>query len=111
MANQEFKNRFEAIKIIQEKYGGKWVLKGPGTIIINNKIYINNFANSILASAGTGDVLAGIIGSLVAQKHKDAEVLGVKIHTMAAKKILSEGNKTLIAGDLFKRISSSLSFF
>ena len=33
--------------------------KGPGTLIINNKIYVNYFSNSILASAGTGDVLAG----------------------------------------------------
>ena len=46
-------------------------LKGPGTLIKNNNnVYINNFSNSILATAGTGDILAGIIGGLVAQKIK-----------------------------------------
>ena len=42
-------------------------LKGPGTIISIIKYYINEFSNSILATAGTGDVLAGIIAGLVAQ--------------------------------------------
>ena len=60
-------------------------------------MYINDFSNSILASAGTGDVLAGIIGALIAQKYKHPEVAGVQIHTIAAKKILAEGQKTLVA--------------
>ena len=58
-------------------------------------IYINNFSNSILATAGTGDILAGIIGGLVAQKVKEAEINGVLIHTAAAKILLNEGKKTL----------------
>ena len=62
------------------------VLKGPGTLVIdNNNLYINNFSNSILASAGTGDVLAGIIGALIAQNSKQPEVVGVQIHTSAAR--------------------------
>ena len=46
------------------------ILKGPGTLILNKNIYVNNFANSILATAGSGDVLAGIIGGLIAQNIK-----------------------------------------
>ena len=61
-----------------------------------------------LATAGTGDVLAGIIGSLVAQNLEEPEVVGVQIHTIAAKKILAEGNKTIVASDLLKKISSSI---
>ena len=112
LLGMEFRNRFEAIKNIHNKYGGRWVLKGPGTLVINNNnMYINDFSNSILASAGTGDVLAGIIGALIAQKNKHPEVAGVIIHTIAAKKILAEGQKTLVAGDLLKKIGSSIEFY
>mgnify|MGYP003342231416 FL=1 len=70
-------------------------------------IYINNFSNSILATAGTGDILAGIIGGLVAQKVKEAEINGVLIHTAAAKALLNKGKKTIIASDLLAEINSS----
>ena len=83
-------------------------LKAQGTLIKNNNnIYINNFSNSILATAGTGDILAGIIGGLVAQKVKEAEINGVLIHTAAAKALLNEGKKTIIASDLLAEINSS----
>ena len=72
------------------------------------KIFINNFANSILASSGSGDVLAGIIGGLVAQKHKNPELAGVKIQTYAAKLLLKDNNRTLIATDLLNKISLSI---
>ena len=104
LLGKEFKNRFEAIKNIHNKYGGRWVLKGPGTLVINNNnMYINDFSNSILASAGTGDVLAGIIGALIAQKNKHPEVAGVIIHTIAAKKILAEGSKNFSCRRPFKK--------
>ena len=92
---------------IKEKYGGRWILKGAGTIILNKNIYVNNFANSILATAGSGDVLAGIIGGLIAQNIKNPEVLGVKIHTQSANELLKSGNKTIVASDLLSKISSS----
>ena len=108
LLGREFKNRFKALENIKNKYGGNWVLKGPGTLIKNNNnIYINNFSNSILATAGTGDILAGIIGGLVAQKIKEAEINGVLIHTAAAKILLNEGKKTIIASELIAKISSS----
>ena len=94
--------------LLQKKYGGKWVLKGPGTLVLNNKIYVNNFANSILASAGSGDILAGIIGGLIAQNHKQPELAGVQIHSYAANLLVQEKNKTLIASDLLNKISSSI---
>ena len=108
LLGKDFKDRFSAVKTIKKKYGGKWILKGPGTLILNNKIFINNFANSILASSGSGDVLAGIIGGLVAQKHKNPELAGVKIQTYAAKLLLKDNNRTLIATDLLNKISLSI---
>ena len=108
LLGKSFQDRFNAIKSIKNKYGGKWILKGPGTLIINKKIYVNNFANSILATAGSGDVLAGIIGGLVAQGCKNPELLGVKIHTYAANSIALEKKNTIIASDLLNKISSSI---
>ena len=107
LLGKDFTDRFFGIKKIKEKYGGRWILKGPGTLILNKNIYVNNFANSILATAGSGDVLAGIIGGLIAQNIKNPEVLGVQIHTHAANEFLKNGNKTIVASDLLSKISSS----
>ena len=44
------------------------LLKGANTIIAyKNQLYINNFGTPALAKGGSGDVLAGMIGSLIAQ--------------------------------------------
>tara|TARA_E500000331_G_scaffold327062_1_gene345680 strand:- start:797 stop:2128 length:1332 start_codon:yes stop_codon:yes gene_type:complete len=108
LLGKNFKDRFAAVTEIKNKYGGSWVLKGPGTLIYSSRMYVNNFSNSILASGGTGDVLAGIIGSLIAQKYVKPEINGVIIHTKSAKQLLSENKKTLIATDLIEKISSSI---
>lgn len=106
LLKKDFIDRFSAIKELQNKYGGKWVLKGPGTLILNKNYYINNFANSILSTGGTGDILAGVIGGLLCQKITKPEIKGVLIHTKCAKKILEKKQKTIIASDLLKQISS-----
>ena len=67
------------------KYAKKWnvilILKGAMTVIAfpSGKCYINPFASSILATAGTGDVLAGIIAGFIAQELKQelAAISGV----------------------------------
>ena len=63
------------------------ILKGPSTFIItNDKVYIIDNGPSILATAGTGDVLSGMIVSLLSQGYSslDASVLGVYLHAEAA---------------------------
>jgi hydroxyethylthiazole kinase-like uncharacterized protein yjeF len=63
------------------------VLKGANTTVVSpeGKIYINNTGNPGMAKGGSGDVLTGIITSLVAQGYSstDAAVLGVYIHGLA----------------------------
>lgn len=63
-------------------------LKGHNTLVSDggNRLYVNKTGNSALATAGSGDVLAGIIGGILAQ-NKDGEIdavtvasLGVYIH-------------------------------
>jgi len=94
-----------AAKSFSERYGVSLVLKDAVSVISdeNGKIYINTCANSGLATAGSGDVLAGIIASLIAQgvNVKDAAALGSYFHSAAgllAKDAL--GEHSLTAEDL-----------
>jgi len=63
------------------------VLKGAGTVTAHpgGQATINPTANPVLATAGTGDVLAGAIGGLLAQglTPYDAARLGVYLHAQA----------------------------
>jgi NAD(P)H-hydrate epimerase len=89
------------------------VLKGYRTIIAmpNGTVFINPTGNPGMATAGSGDVLAGIIAGLAAQKFKliDAVLCGVYIHgaagDCAAGKI---GEYGLTAGDIIENISHTI---
>lgn len=74
-------------KEISKKYNCVTVLKSHNTVVCskNLEIYINNTGNSALAKAGSGDVLAGIISGLLAQKCEPfyAAKLGVYLHGLA----------------------------
>jgi hydroxyethylthiazole kinase-like uncharacterized protein yjeF len=81
------------------------VLKGPYTIVSSpdGRTMVNPFANPALASAGTGDVLAGIIAGLAAQYMPlfDAAACGVYLHARAGEELANEiGNAGTIASDL-----------
>jgi hydroxyethylthiazole kinase-like uncharacterized protein yjeF len=71
------------------------VLKGAGTLIAqpDGSCIINSTGNVGLASGGTGDVLSGIIGSLMAQGLNgiDAAKLGVYVHGAAADALVKKG--------------------
>ena len=99
------KDRFEIISDLKKYYGGVWVLKGAGTIILNDNLYVNPFSNSILSTAGSGDVLAGIIGGLIAQNVDNPVNVGVILHSNAARMCLFHGNKTILSSDLIKNIN------
>lgn len=63
------------------------VVKGAPTLIISNsEIYQNTTGNQALATAGSGDVLSGIITSLLAQNYepKNAAILGVYLHGLTS---------------------------
>jgi len=63
------------------------VLKGPGTVVSDGmRCYVNPTGNPALATAGSGDVLTGLIAGLMAQGLGgfDAAVLGVYLHGWAA---------------------------
>jgi ADP-dependent NAD(P)H-hydrate dehydratase len=63
------------------------VVKGAPTLVIyHSEIYQNTTGNQALATAGSGDVLSGIITSLLAQNYepKNASILGVYLHGLTA---------------------------
>ena len=81
------KDRKAACKAIFEKTGAVVVLKGSRTIVTANGIdfYVNLTGNPGMATAGSGDMLSGIILSFICQKIKpfSAAVCGVFVHGMA----------------------------
>ena len=80
------------------------VLKGRHTVVSNGqRIYINTTGNPALSTAGTGDVLTGLIAGLIAQHMSplDAAVLGAYLHGLAADRWLHRRGPTgLTARDL-----------
>jgi len=89
------------------------VLKGAGTVVADpdGRTAIGPVGNPALATAGTGDVLAGIIGGLLAQglESYDAARLGVYLHASAGRIVRDEiGEAGAIAGDLLDRIPHAI---
>lgn len=96
----------EAIKDNRAVY----VCKDSVTRVYKNEkpIYINRYGNSGMATAGSGDVLAGIIGALVARKNADifdVAVLGVFLHSLAGDLAARNlGENSLMAGDIINSL-------
>ena len=98
------KDRYKAVRAIQKKYGGVCVLKGAGTLVCaGGDVYVNRTGNPGMASGGMGDVLSGLIGSLLAQKYSllEAAQQGVYLHGLAADKAADKkGERGLLASDV-----------
>ena len=88
-------NREKAALSIAKRYKAWVVLKGEKSIIahFNDTIIINDSGSPTLATAGSGDVLSGIIGSLLAQKIpvKQAVAGGVWLHGKAGEMLAESG--------------------
>ncbi|MCL0102117.1 NAD(P)H-hydrate dehydratase [Dehalococcoidia bacterium] len=85
------------------------LLKGPYSIVASadGKAVVNPFANPGLATAGTGDVLAGIVSGLLTQglNSFNAAAAGAYIHAAAAERIRSDlGDSGMAASDLLLEI-------
>lgn len=96
---------------IAREHAARWkqvvVLKGAASVIAEpgGKIYVSPFSNPALATAGTGDVLAGTIAGLLAQglEPVQAACAGVYLHGLAGEMLRAEfGEVGGLAGDLVK---------
>ncbi len=88
------------------------VLKGADTVVASpEEIYINKTGNSGMATAGSGDVLTGIIGSLLGQGYPayEAACLGSFLHGRAGDLAAEEiGEDSLIASDLIHYLPGAI---
>ena len=109
-------DRLAACRDIAEKYSATVLLKGAGTLIADSAmardkgsvdgrpLWLCPYGNPGMASGGMGDVLAGVIGGLLAQglDASTATCLGACLHSVAADRAAEEnGEKGLLASDLF----------
>jgi NAD(P)H-hydrate epimerase len=99
-----------------KEWGVITVLKGARTVIAlpTGEIYINITGNSGMATAGSGDVLTGIIAGFVAQglKPEDAAIVGVFVHGFSGDVVAARiGEHGLLAGDLIEQLPYTLKTF
>lgn len=104
--------RIEVQKIQAQKLKLNIVLKGPATSIAtsNGDIYINSTGNRAMATAGSGDVLTGVMLALLAQGYKSSEAaqIGVFVHGLAGDMALeSKALFSLIASDIIDFLPQS----
>jgi ADP-dependent NAD(P)H-hydrate dehydratase / NAD(P)H-hydrate epimerase len=97
--------RLEAARDAAVEWGQVIVLKGARTVIAapDGATAVCPFENPALASGGTGDVLAGTIGALLAQglEPYEAAQVGVYLHAMAGEAVRARlGDSGLLASDL-----------
>lgn len=99
-------DRLKAARALSANLNAHVLLKGNGSVIVarDGHWFINTSGNPGMASAGMGDVLAGILGALLAQKYsgETALVLGTHLHGCAADECVRAGAGPvgLTAGEL-----------
>ncbi|MEK6759200.1 MAG: NAD(P)H-hydrate dehydratase [Deltaproteobacteria bacterium] len=104
-ADEVQSDRVGAAWAIAKKSGAVVVLKGAGTVIADSsgRVFINQTGNPGLATAGTGDVLSGMIGAFLSQGYgaMEAAYCGVHIHGICADEIKKSGVEAgMMATDL-----------
>ncbi len=102
-------DRMIQAKAFIEKYLPVLVLKGAGTLVAQTQYEVlqNTTGNDGMATAGTGDVLAGMIAALCAQGYScfDAAAIGVYLHGLAGDQVIKEESKaSLVASDLISQL-------
>ncbi|APQ16274.1 bifunctional ADP-dependent NAD(P)H-hydrate dehydratase/NAD(P)H-hydrate epimerase [Maribacter hydrothermalis] len=99
------------VKKFSKKYKCIVVIKGAHTIVIKNeKGYVNTTGNPGMATAGSGDVLTGVITGLKAQGYTPlhAAIFGVYLHGKAGDIAVEKtGFQSLIASDLIENLGAS----
>jgi NAD(P)H-hydrate epimerase len=103
-------DRIEAVRDLARRTGAIVLLKGSTTVVADpsGRVLLSTTGSARLATAGTGDVLSGVIGAFIARGVPpfEAAALGAHVHGRAAERGRPEG---LVAGDLPDLVSDVLS--
>lgn len=114
--NEVLSNKVKLVRETSSSLNSTIVLKGPATLIGTKQgtIFVSPFANAALAKGGTGDVLSGFIGGLIAQglSPEIAACVGVYIHGKTGEIISKEKTVfSLLPQDLIKYLPMALKTF
>lgn len=109
-----WKNDFDKLKKVKafsKKYSAILVIKGANTItVFQDKLYVNTTGNPGLSTAGSGDVLTGIITGLISQGYTPliATVFGVYLHGRSADIAVEDfGYQSLIASHVIEYLGEA----
>lgn len=98
-------HRYDLAKQLADYYQAQVLLKGYGSIIasaLSQRWQICDRGSPALATGGSGDVLTGVVGSLLAQGHgQQALPLAVWLHAVAAEQAAVDGERGTLASDLW----------
>ncbi len=99
----------ETARTFSERYGAVLVMKDAKTLVAGGgkRLYVNTCGNSGMATGGSGDVLSGVIGGLLAggMEPFEAASYGVLLHSLAGDAAAAElGERAVMAGDIARRI-------
>ena len=101
-------NLWEIARKAAEYFNAIFVLKSEKTIIAypDGNIFVTTVGNAGMATAGSGDVLAGTIAGLVAENLSEnmAAPIGVYLHGLAGDIAAKNGQAGLIASDILKNL-------
>ena len=89
-------NRYKAIHQLKQKYGGSWVLKGAGSLVLEDTLWVCTAGNAGMATAGMGDVLAGMISGLKGQTEIALHDI-VTLHAQAGDLLAQSGQQGIQA--------------
>lgn len=105
-------NPVQAIKDAVEKTHATVLLKGAATLVSSpdDVVYLNHYPNDGMATAGSGDVLAGMIGGLLGQGMEPFQgtLLGIYLHSLAGDFAAQHlGHRSMTAPDIIENISNA----
>ncbi len=100
-----------------QEWGATIVLKGAHTLIAHpdGRVFFNLSGNAGMATAGSGDVLTGVVAGMYAALHYDFETaarMGAFIHGVAGDLAADElGEEGVVAGDILARVPEAIQFY
>lgn len=100
-------NRLERAREAVARYGGQLLLKGAGTLVVDAVTTVNPTGTPLLATAGSGDVLAGVIGALAAARCPEPARAGAFIHGLAGVLAAGEPAAPIAAGDVARALGQA----